>query len=94
MFILRAGGLLGADPLGVLFDGSYTPTEGGGFSGKVQVKVPPNAELVQGVTAGPDGLTYEVDVSIPADFSTRPYLNLATPIGPVNFKLTFLRAIP
>lgn len=94
MFILSDGVLTGADPLGVCFDGHYEADPGGGFSGRVTVKVPPGAEVVQGVTSGPDGITYEVDVKIPADFASKPFISLATPLGPVNFKLTYIRAIP
>ncbi|WP_333897440.1 hypothetical protein [Brevundimonas aurantiaca] len=93
MFILSDGVLVGADPLGVLFDGSYTPDGKGGFAGKVIVKAPPNGELVQGVTTGPDGLTYEVGIEIPADFETRPFLTLSTPLGPINFVLKRLRSV-
>ncbi len=93
MFVLSGGKLTGADPLGVLFDGTYTPDGNGGFSGPVTVTVPANGELVQGVTSGPDGLVYQVDVSIPADFQSRPFLRLETPLGPVNFSLRFVRAV-
>lgn len=93
MFILSDGVLVGADPLGVLFDGSYIPDANGGFTGMVTVKAPPNGELVQGVTTGPDGLTYEVGVEIPSDFETRPFITLTTPLGPVNFTLKRLRGM-
>ena len=87
------GVLVGADPLGVLFDGSYTPDGKGGFAGKVIVKAPPNGELVQGVTTAPDGLTYEVGIEIPADFETRPFLTLSTPLAPINFLLKRIRSV-
>lgn len=93
MFILSNGTLTGADPLGVVFDGSYAPDTKGGFTGKVTVKAPPNGELVQGVTTGPDGLVYEVEISIPSDFETKPFISLSTPLGPVNFTLTLLRGL-
>lgn len=93
MFILSNGLLVGADPLGVLFDGSYVADGNGGFTGRVTVKAPPNGELVQGVTTGPDGLVYDVGVEIPSDFEARPFLTLTTPIGPVNFTLKLLRTL-
>lgn len=93
MFILSNGILIGADPLGVLFDGSYVPDANGGFTGTVTVKAPPNGELVQGVTTGPDGLVYEVGVEIPPDFEAKAFITLTTPLGPVNFILKRLRGI-
>lgn len=93
MFILSDGTLVGADPLGVVFDGSYVPDGKGGFTGNVTVKAPPNGELVQGVTTGPDGLIYEVGVQIPSDFESRQFITLTTPLGPVNFSLKLLRGL-
>ena len=93
MFVLSKGTLVGADPLGVTFDGSYIPDSNGGFTGRVTVKAPPNGELVQGVTTGPDGLVYEIGIEIPSDFEARPFVTLTTPLGPVNFTLKFLRGL-
>ena len=94
MFVLRQGVLVGADPLGVLFDGNYALNkEKTAYEGAVKVTAPPNGQLVQGVNSGPAGLTYEVPLSLPINFASSNFLSLDTPLGPVNVRLEYLRAL-
>lgn len=94
LFVFQNGVLTGADAAGILFDGSYAePETGGGLVGSVTVKVPANAVLVQGATAGPSGMVYTVELAMPADFVEQPYLLVTTPLGPVNVKLVKLRGL-
>lgn len=91
LFAFQDGIIVGADAGGVKFDGIYKYNDDGAFSGKVSVSAPPNINLVQGKSTGSAGLTYEVELAFPQNFLEFPYLELATPFGPVNVKLERLR---
>lgn len=93
MFFLRDGSLAGADPNGVIYDGTYRVAENRSHIGRVRVINPPNTMLVQGASTGPNGLTYEADFTFPPDFLQRPHLRVETPLGPVNVALKKLRSI-
>ena len=92
MFIFVDGGLTGADMAGVTFDGSYAK-KGEVLEGVVHVKVPPGVTVVQGMTAPPQGLEYDVPIAIPAEFEAQPYFELRTPLGVVNVRLVKTRDI-
>lgn len=95
MLTFREGLLVGADPLGVVFDGHYAlNAEAKRIEGSVTVKVPPNADLVQGVKVGVAGMEYKVPFSLPANFDSEPYICIETPLGPVNVRLEKLRQWP
>lgn len=91
LFILKDGILVGADMGGVQFDGSYSPGMDGDFTGTVTVKVPAGVTVIQGVTAPPAGLRYEVALRLPGDFATEPFIEITTPLGKVNARLQKLR---
>ena len=93
LLVFKDGIIAGADPLGVIFDGTYSAGGDGGWSGAVVVKAPAGGTLIQGVTPGPSGLVYSVPITLPADFQTQPYIFIDTPLGPVNVKLTWLRGV-
>lgn len=94
LFVMRDGVIMGVDMSGVTFDGHYTPDDASSkLVGKVTVVIPPNATTVQGVTAGPTGITYEVDLSIPEGFMNEPYIQLKTPYGVVNVKMKKMREL-
>lgn len=93
LFVMRDGVLVGADVGGVQFDGNYAETNDGKLAGTVSVTVPPNATIVQGVTAPPQGMKYEVSISIPANFVDHPYIELVTPFGRVNVRMVKMREI-
>lgn len=92
MFVFTNGSIVGADPMGVQFDGSYV-AEGDNISAKVDVRVPGGETVIQGAAAGPAGLTYTVDFVLPGDFADRDFIRLDTPLGAVNLKLRKLRDI-
>jgi len=92
LFLFRDGTLTGADAAGVVFDGTFAAIETG-YRGTVTVKAPANGMLVQGVSTGPHGITYEMAFEVPSDFAEKPYLLLQTPLGPVTVKLVKLRAL-
>lgn len=92
MFTVRDGLLVGADPMGVLFDGSYTTKpDGTGYEGKIAVKIPPNGTTIQGVSVGPHGLSYEVAMTMPLVFTDQDTLKIPTPLGPVNLRMVKVR---
>ncbi|GBQ28445.1 hypothetical protein HLH34_11210 [Gluconacetobacter azotocaptans] len=56
MFVFQSGIIVGADPLGVLYDGEYLPgADSEPITGKVTVRVPPNGTVIQGVRRGRRG---------------------------------------
>lgn len=91
LFVFDQGSLVGADLGGVLFDGTYRQEPSGAWVGSVRVKVPPGVTVIQGVTAPPGGLAYEVGLSLPENFLESPFLELTTPLGPVTMKLVKVR---
>lgn len=94
MFVFREGVIVGSDILGVTFDGSYRLNANrDGFNGRVTITAPPGGTLIQGISTGPEGLVYRVDVEFPLNFNNLPYLKLDTPYGPVNLKLVKVRDI-
>lgn len=93
MFIFSGGHIVGSDPMGVKFDGRYVPSEEGGYAALVAVDVPPNGTTVQGVTSGPTGLKYNVELSIPNKFWEKDFLTISTPLGPVNAKFNRVRGL-
>ncbi len=92
MFVLKDDKLVGVDAGGVKFDGTIEQDpDTKVYSGTVKVTAPPNVDLVQGINTGPDGLTYETSLSLPENFLDAPFIDLNTPLGPVNIKLEKLR---
>jgi hypothetical protein len=93
MFIFRKGKIVGADPMGVKFEGRYRELVTGGLEGNVTVLLPPNNTTIQGPTSGPDGISYEVKLSLASDFARQDCVRIDTPLGPVNLKLVRLRGL-
>lgn len=92
MFVFYNGVVSGADPLGVSYDGTYAQ-KGDVCSARVRVKVPSEAVVIQGASAGPAGMEYELGLDLPADFATRDFFRVDTPLGPVNLRLRKLRGL-
>lgn len=93
VFVFRKGNIVGADPMGAKFDGRYRELPTGGMEGTVTVSLPPGGNTIQGATSGPDGISYDVKLSLPTDFSQRECMRIETPLGPVNVKLVRLRGL-
>ncbi len=93
MFVFRDGIISGADPLGVLFDGSYERSETAELNGEITVTVPPNGTVIQGVSAGPSELKYTLPISFERSDLESDFVQLATPLGAVNLKLEKLRGL-
>lgn len=91
LFVLREGTLVGADMGGVQFDGNYVLGQHGDYSGSVVVKVPAGVTVIQGVTAPPSGLSYEVALRLPENFVNEPFFEITTPLGKVNARLQKIR---
>lgn len=93
MFVFRDGVISGTDPLGVLFDGAYSVEAHGELVGEVTVTIPPNGTVIQGVTAGPAGMEYTVPVKFGIHDFDLDYVELSTPLGPINLIMRKLRGI-
>ena len=90
MLVFRNGQITGADVSGVKYDGSYVESTEG-FSVKLNIAIPPNTYLVQGVRAGPEGDKSELAFPLPADFLTQPFIRVNAKHVPVNVKFIKLR---
>jgi hypothetical protein len=93
MLIFREGQIAGADMAGVLFNGKYSEKNNGFISVSLSIKTPPNVNLIQGGTSGPHGLETKLDFEMPSDFSSKPFIRIEGPRGPVNTKLVRLRGL-
>ena len=92
MFVFSNGKIIGADPLGVKFDGKFELTAEGDLQATVQVDVPPDGMVVQGATTGPSGLSYGVSFEL-SKAQASDFFQISTPLGPVNVRLEKLRPI-
>jgi hypothetical protein len=90
MLVFRKGEIVGVDIVGAKFDGRYSETQNG-IAIRLTVSLPPNALLIQGATTGPEGETSELELQLPADFLSQPFIRIDAKHGPVNVKLTKLR---
>lgn len=93
IFIFANGAIAGADPLGVKFDGRYETSQDGALAGTVTVTVPPGGSVIQGATAGPSGMQYDVPIAFAPNALALDFLNLETPLGPVNLRMVKLREL-
>lgn len=92
MFSFLNGIISGADPMGVLFDGSYA-VEADAYAVEVKVTVPAGGTVIQGASAGPSGLTYAVNFRLPLNFAGQDFSRIETPLGAVNLRLQKLRGV-
>jgi hypothetical protein len=93
LLAFHKGRIVGADPVGAKFDGVYQVSENGDIEARVTVLLPPGAVTVQGATAGPDGIAYQVSMALPENFVSQDAIRIETPLGPVNTKFTLMREL-
>lgn len=94
VFVFQNGVIVGADFSGTAFDGSIRDKNADGeLRCSLSVSLPPNGTTVQGVETGPNGIAYEIEFLLPADFAQRSFFNVATPLGSVNVKLQKVREL-
>ncbi|MEM1371955.1 MAG: helix-turn-helix domain-containing protein [Pseudomonadota bacterium] len=92
--VLRNGRILGSDRHGGTFSGSYVYDAGrDANSVHVRFQLPPDGELVNGITAGPQGSSIELTASF--DRAT-PVTTTTIDLGgqPVRLQLTFVGPLP
>ena len=92
MFVFSAGAIVGADPLGVSFDGKYEKSESG-HAVHIKVTVPSDGTVIQGVSSGPNGMTYDVEMVLEDGFEDHEFIRIDTPLGPVILRLEKLRSL-
>lgn len=93
MLVFRNGKVVGVDVGGGKYDGTYTDSDVGGYAVKLEISLPPNAALIQGVSTGPQGDSSEISFQLPLDFLSRPFLRIDAKHGPVNAKIVKLREL-
>ncbi|HTT80111.1 MAG TPA: hypothetical protein VMF86_10570 [Stellaceae bacterium] len=87
----KKGHIVGADALGVLFDGEYTPGQDDTYQVTLKVKTPPNMPLIRGGSSSPQEEIREQRFTLPADFYRREFIALDLGQGPINAKLVRIR---
>ena len=92
MLVFRKGIIVGADNGGVKYDGNYTDTDGGSAL-SLTISIPPNTQLVQGVTTGPEQQENQIEFQLPEDFLSQPFITISLKDGPVNVKFVKLRGL-
>ena len=93
LLALHNGKIVGVDTEGNCIDGavSQLPNENT-FDAEVSLSFVDDGEIVQGQHV-PKGYSYQVNFKLSDDFLSREYIELQTPVGPVNASFKFLRAI-
>lgn len=92
MFTFRNGVIVGVDAAGAKYDGTYIDT-GNGFDIRLDVSLPPNTLLIQGISTGPQGDSSQLEFHLPVDFLKLPFIRVNAKHGPVNVKLDKLREL-
>lgn len=87
MFVFTNGTVVGADPLGVRFTGTYLQDNDGRLTGNMTVTVPPNQTVIQGVSTGASSMTYEVPIKLLCEAESGAVFSVDTPLGSVNVRL-------
>lgn len=94
VIVLETGIIVGADPLGGRYDGTYS------FNNRtemldaiIKVTVPSGVPLVTGVPAQDKEWSFEFPASFPRETSETPVL-VQTTIGQVNVVFRYLRGFP
>jgi len=94
MLMLSDGQIAGADPFGVVLDGSYALSEDQSqYQVRIKVVSPPGGRLIQGIDSGPSGLTYEITSALPLAPQSLDFVELSTPLGKVNARFKKLRGL-
>jgi hypothetical protein len=94
LIAMRRGRVVGADPMGVRFDGTYQKDKDDvGYDVTVGVDAPAGIELVQGHVSGPTGSRYEIRFGFRDRPDSAPYIRMETPLGPLNVRFVKLRGM-
>lgn len=92
MLVFRNGTIVGTDVAAVTYEGTYRNTASG-IDVNLEISVPANTLLVQGVNTGPQGDVSQLNFQLPPDFLLRPFIRIEAKHGPVNVKFRKLREI-
>jgi hypothetical protein len=85
LLLFQDGVLTGVDAGGATYDGAYNFTDDGHvLEVKAKVVIPPGVISVQGPTAGPTGLPFDVAVKLQMPLSQDSITRIETPLGPVD----------
>lgn len=95
MMVLDTGHVIGADPTGGTYDGTYRFNPTTNFIDlEITVTVPPGVWLVQGVPGQPQQYTFDIKTSVPRDLGKRHPVTIPTPFGNVAVIFTKVRDFP
>ena len=95
VIVINNGIIVGADMLGGRYDGNYTQSAiAGAYDAKVRITIPPGTSLVTGALAGPQPLSMDVTMVLPANLGGEQPIRIETPTGPVNVIFRKLRDYP
>jgi hypothetical protein len=92
--VFRGGTILGSDPWGGVFTGTYAQCPAtGAYQFHVLLNMPPKGKLITGFAAGPDGA--QVDIYAAFDAFVRAASSMVTLEGkPLHVTVSFLGPLP
>jgi hypothetical protein len=93
MLVFLDGVVSGTDAMGTLFDGSYEEDGSGTISGSIRVSIPGGGTVIQGASAGPAGILYDVPIRVSLKDLEADFIPISTPLGPVNLRLEKIREL-
>lgn len=87
LFVLRKGKIVGADAIGIRYNGTYTTDQENGYHMQLCVNPPANLPLIQGRKTGSEGDAYNITFEVPSDFLLRDFIRIEDKDGPINAKI-------
>jgi hypothetical protein len=93
LFAVKSSTLVGVDMGGMKYDGRVEQDKSGNFSIHVEYIIPPGTPLITGVGGVAQPTPVSLDFIVPARFDDGVVVNIQTPFGPVNAKISKLRGL-
>jgi hypothetical protein len=91
LFAIKSLKLVGVDSGGMKYDGRVEPAANGTIMFHVEYVVAPETKLITGAGSVATATPVSLDFTAPANFAEAVIVNIQTPLGPVNAKISKLR---
>lgn len=91
LFVMKSNKIVGADVGGMKYDGHIDQMPNGSISFHIEYVINPGTVLITGAGGVASPTPVALDFNMPANFAEGAIVNIQTPFGPVNAKITKLR---